>query len=106
MWDFPIQTDKTLEHNWTDTAVIDKSKKCLLTDPACPFVTHIERKEKCTNYTELTYEIAKLWKMTKVKVIPVVTEALGTVTKHIEINRKIRLGLEEWSITEATFTSE
>ena len=33
--------------------------------------------------------------MTKVKVIPVVTGALGTVTEHIEINRKIRLGLDE-----------
>ena len=40
-------------------------------------------------------KLQKLWKMRKVEVIPVVTGALGTVAKHIEINRKIRLGLDE-----------
>ena len=88
MWDFPIQADKTLEHNRPDiTAVDKKSKKYLLIDPACPFDTHIEKKEeeKCTNYSELKYEIAKILKMRKVEVIPVVTEALGTVTKHFTL---------------------
>ena len=34
LWDFPIQTDKTLGHNRPDITVIDKkSKKCLLIDP-------------------------------------------------------------------------
>ena len=47
LWDFPIQTDKTLEHNRPDITVIDKkSKKCMLIDPACPFNTRIERKKK------------------------------------------------------------
>ena len=32
----------------------------------------------------MKYEIAKIWKMRKVKVIPVVIGALGTVTKHFE----------------------
>ena len=46
LWDFPIETDKTLEHNRSDISVIDKkSKKCLLRDPACPFDTRIEKKE-------------------------------------------------------------
>ena len=87
LWDFPIQADKTLEHNRPDITVIDKkSTKCLLIDPACPFDTRIEKKEeqKCTNYSELKYEIAKIWKMRKVEVIPVVIGALGTVTKHFE----------------------
>ena len=87
LWDFPIQTDKTLEHNRSDITVIDKKgKKCLLTDPTCPFDTRIERKEeeKCTNCSELKYEIVKIWKMRKVEVIPVVIGALGTVTKHFE----------------------
>ena len=58
MWDFPIQIDKTLEHNRPDLTVIDKkSKKYLLIDAACPFDTHIEKKEENTlrngwrNYT-------------------------------------------------------
>ena len=65
MWHFPVQTDKTLEYNLPDITVIDKkSKKCLLIDPACPFDTRIEKKEeeKCTNYSELKYEIAKFRK--------------------------------------------
>ena len=87
MWDFPIQTDKTLEHNRPDITVIDKkSKKCILIDPAYPFDTRIEKKEeeKCTNCSELKYEIAEIWKMRKVEDIPVVIGALGTVTKHFE----------------------
>ena len=62
LWDFPIQADKTLEHNRPDITVIDKkNKKCILIDPACPFDTCIEKKEdKCANYSELKYEIAKI----------------------------------------------
>ena len=43
----------------------------------------IEKKEeeKCVNYNELKYEIARIWKMKKVEVIPVVVGALETVTK-------------------------
>ena len=38
-------------------------------DPTCPFYTHNERKEeeKCTYYSELKYEIARIWKIRKVK---------------------------------------
>ena len=32
----------------------------------------------------MKYQITKIWKMRKVEVIPVVIEALGTVTKHFE----------------------
>ena len=63
LWQFPVQTDKTLEHNLPDITFIDKkSKKCLLIDPTCPFDTRTEKKEeeKCTNYSELKYEIAKI----------------------------------------------
>ena len=72
LWDFPIQTEKTLEHNQPNITVIDKkSKKCTLIDPAYPLDTSIEKKEeiKCTNHSELMYEIAKIWKMRKVEVI-------------------------------------
>ena len=47
LWDFTTQTHKTLEHNRPDKTVIDKkSQKCLLIDPACPFGTRIEKKER------------------------------------------------------------
>ena len=65
---FPCTDYKTLEHNRPDITVIDKkSKKCLLIDPPCPFNTRIENKEeeKCTNYSELKYEIAKIREIEK-----------------------------------------
>ena len=77
----------TLEHNRPDITVIEKNtKKCLLIDPACPFDTRIEKKEekKCSNYCDLKYEIARMWRMKDVEVIPVVIGTLGTVTKQFE----------------------
>ena len=72
LWVFPIQTDKNLEHNRPRYTFIDK--KSPLIDPACPFDTRIETKEeeKCINYSELKYEISKIWKTRKLEVIPVV----------------------------------
>ena len=87
LWDFPIQTNKTLKHNRPDTTVIEKkTKKFLLIDSACPFDTRIEKKEeeKCNNYCDLKYEIARMWRMKDVEVIPVVIGALVTVTKQFE----------------------
>ena len=87
LWDFPIQTDKTLKHNRPDITVIEKkTKNCPLIDPACPFDTRIEKKdeEKCSNYYDLKYEIARMWRMKDVEVIPVVIGTLGTVTKQFE----------------------
>ena len=87
LWDFPIQTDKVLKHNRPDITIVDKQrKKCLLIDPSCPFDTRIEGKEeeKCANYNELKYEIARIWKLKEVDVVPVVIGALGTVTKKFK----------------------
>ena len=87
LWDFPIQTEKTLEHNRSDITVIEKkTKKCLLINPACPFDTRIEKKEeeKCSNYCDLKYEITRMWRMKDVEVIPVLIGVLGSVTKQFE----------------------
>ena len=87
LWDFLIQTDKNLEHNRPDITLIDKkNKKYILIDPTCLFDTRIDKKEeeKSTNYSDLKYEIAKIWKMRRVEVTPVVIGALGTVTKQLE----------------------
>ena len=47
LWNFPIQTDKSLEHNRPDITVIDrKSKKCILIDPA------LKRKKKSAQIIE------------------------------------------------------
>ena len=97
MWVFPIQTDKTPEHNRLDVTVIDKkSKKYPLIDLACPFDTCIKRKEeeKCTNYSKLKYEVARIWEMKKVEVVTVAIGTLGTITKYFEKwIKKLDLGL-------------
>ena len=57
---FPIQTEKTIEHNRPGITVLDsKINKCLLIDTECPFDTRTEKKEeeKCPNYSEFKYEI-------------------------------------------------
>ena len=47
LWDFLIQTDKTLEHNRPDITVITKkSKKLLRIDPACLLTLESSRKKK------------------------------------------------------------
>ena len=47
LWDFPIQTDKEMEHNKPDITVVDKKNKVtLLIDPTCPFDTRISQKEE------------------------------------------------------------
>ena len=87
LWDFLIQTDKTLEHNKPDITVIEKKiNKCLLIDSECPFDTRIEKKEqeKCNNYCDFKYEIARMLRMKDVEVIPVVIGTLATVTKQFD----------------------
>ena len=52
-----------------------------------PYDPQIEKKEKdtVTNYTDLKYEILKMWKneVTKVYIVPVVSGALGMFSKNI-----------------------
>ena len=100
-WDFPIQTDKTLEHNRPDITVIDKkSKKCMLIDPACPFNTRIERKKKNAEVWDCKHlgnEKGKIYNGSN-RVIRNSNKALW------EMDREIRLELHDWSITEALST--
>ena len=64
-----------------------KEKICYIVDVACPFDPWIEKKEKykVKNQTDLKYEILKMWKneITKVYIVPVVTGALGMISKNI-----------------------
>ena len=87
LWDFPIQTDRKLEHNRPDiTIVFKKKRECQLIDIACPGDIRVETKEsqKIETYVDLGIEIKRLWKMNKVSIIPVVIGALGTIPKRLE----------------------
>ena len=86
LWDFPIQTNKVLEHNKPDIVCVDKkARETLLIDPACPFDHRIlsKEKEKINNYNGLEYEIKQLWSMKKVTTVPIIIGSLGTVSKKL-----------------------
>ena len=99
LWDFNINTDYEIEHRHADIVVELKSEKeCLIIDIAVPGVTRIKLKEqeKIEKYQDLKGEIARLWCLRRVNVIPVVVGALGCVTKEVEqyiekIGIKIRI---------------
>ena len=72
-----------------DIVVVDKKKKtCLTIDIAIPAAgdNRVGKKEqeKIEKYQELRQEIAKIWGMKKVEVIPVIVGTLGAVSKKIE----------------------
>ena len=88
LWDYPIQTDKKLDHNRPDITMIEKRNKVRwLIDVACPFDTRIDKKEneKIEAYTELKYETLKVWRTEAQKVckVPIIIRAQGSVTKNL-----------------------
>ena len=75
LWDVSIQTHKKLDHNRPDIVFVDKqNKNCLIIDIACPGDRRVDIKqeEKINKYLDLAIEIKELWKMKRVKVVPVV----------------------------------
>ena len=68
--------------------LINKKKgTCHLVDVAVPddHRMNVKESEKIEKYLDLARELRKLWNM-KVKVIPIVINALGTVPKGLEKN--------------------
>ena len=87
LWDFNIQCDHIIEHRRPDILVVNKKEKsCQIIDIAVPgdLRVHVKEGEKVEKYGDLKREIARLWSLRKVEVIPVVVGALGAVTKHLE----------------------
>ena len=87
LWDFNVNTDNEIEHRRPDIVVeLKAEKECLIIDIAVPGDTRIKQKEqeKIGKYQDLKREIARLWRLRKVSVIPVVVGALGCVTKEAE----------------------
>ena len=87
LWDFKIQTDKELKYNKPDVVVLNKQKRtCMIIDVACPFDIRIQEKEKekIERYNDLKWELMSIWNCSKVKVIPIIIGALGTVSKSFK----------------------
>ena len=84
---YNIQCDYIIEARRTDIVVVDKVKKeTIIIDVAIPGDTKVcdKEREKIRKYSLLEDEIVRLWQMKKVVVIPIVVEALGTITTKFE----------------------
>ena len=76
-----------MEARRPDIVVVDKVKKeTMIIDVAIPGDTRVcdKEQEKIERYSLLKDEIARLWQMKKVVVIPIVVGALGTITAKFE----------------------
>ena len=83
--DFNIQTDHLILARRPDLIIINKNKRiCKIVDFAVPADYRIKLKEseKKDKYLEIARELEKLWNM-KVKIVPIVIGALGTITKGL-----------------------
>ena len=83
LWDYSIITDKKILANRPDVVIHDrKSKTCMLIDASVPDDKNIALKEaeKISKYKDLEIEINRMWNV-KIKVVPVVVGALGTLRK-------------------------
>ena len=87
LWDFTIQCDHMIEARRPDIVVVDKVKKeTMIIDVAIPGDTIVfdKEREKIEKYSLLKDEIARLWQIKKVVVIPIVVGVLGTTTTKFE----------------------
>ena len=83
LWDINIQCDNLIEARRPDLIVIDKKEqKGINIYIAVPANVRVEEKEKekVEKYQDLKNEIRRLWKLRNVEIIPVVIEALGSVS--------------------------
>ena len=78
-----IKTDRTIPNNKPDIIIRDNEKgTCMLIDVAISGDRDVIKKEaeKILKYKDLTIEIQRMWNV-KTKVIPVIVEATGTISK-------------------------
>ncbi|XP_063593739.1 uncharacterized protein LOC134770710 [Penaeus indicus] len=83
---FSAKCDREIEARRPDIVVVDKQKREVkIIDIAIPGDVRVCEKEieKIDKYKPLKDEIARLWQMQKVTVIPVVVGALGAITNWL-----------------------
>ena len=94
LWDFTVQCERKIDAKRPDIVFIDKEREVVITDVAIPGDDRVEGKEleKLEKYQLLKDEIAKVWRMRKVIVVPVVIGALGAVSVNFKEYMK-RIGV-------------
>ena len=101
LWDLNIQCDHVIEARRLGIVVVNKQeKKSAIIDIAVPADKRIGEKEneKIEKYQDLKREIARMWSMRTVQVVPIVVGSLGSVTKNLDkwlgkLNVKISISL-------------
>ena len=84
LWDVNIQCDHVIEARRPDIVVVNKQeRKYTIIDIAVPADKRIgeTENEKIEKYQDLKREIARIWNMGTVQVVPIVVGSLGSVTK-------------------------
>ena len=87
LWNFTVQCDRKIEARRPDVVFIDKNEKeVVIIDVAILGDDRVKDKEleKLKKYQLLKDEIAKVWRMRKVIVVPVVIGALGAVSVNFK----------------------
>ena len=96
LWNFTVQCDRKIEARRQDIVFIDKKEReiVIIIDVAIPGDDRVKDKEleKLEKYQLLKDEIAKVWRMRKVIVVPVVIGALGAVSVNFKEYMK-RIGV-------------
>ena len=85
LWDINVKCDNVIEARRPGIIVIYKKERMgKIIDIAVPADARVveKEKEKVEKYKNLRREIARLWKLKRVEVVPVVIGALGSVTKE------------------------
>lgn len=90
-YDRAILTDRTIHYNRPDITLVDKINKTgYLIDIAVPNTHNVQSTicEKLTKYTELKEEIARLWHLQKVTIVPIVLSTTGIIPKQLHQSLK------------------
>ena len=80
-----IQRDYVIEASRPDIVVVNKQERKCTVDIAVPADKRIgeNENEKVDKYQDLKREIARMWNMRTVQVVPIVVGSLGSVTKKL-----------------------
>ena len=105
LWDMQINTDSRVLANRPDIVLHDtRLKSCLIIDVAVPVDKNSIKKiaEKITKYRDLEIEIQKCWGLKKVKTVPIVVGALGTVCSGLTKNLKLLSSRAKLTVVQKT----
>ena len=85
LWDFTIQTDREIHYRRPDIVIQKKeAKETIIVDMSVLGDSNVLQKEteKYEKHQDLAREIKRIWKL-RIKVVPVVVGALGSVSKKL-----------------------